>query len=83
MSARAPERPPHFGHSPGIGLHEEPLIHPANETPLVPGMVLCIEPTHVDPARGGFHIEDTIVVTDGAPRLLPDAIPTGRMAVIA
>ncbi len=74
---------PHFGHSLGIGLHEEPLIHPANFTPLEPGMVLCIEPTHADPALGGFHIEDTIVVTDGAPRLLSDAVPTERMAVIA
>ena len=76
-------RKPHFGHSLGIGLYEEPLIHPANRTPLAPGMVLCIEPTHVDPAIGGFHIEDTIVVTDGAPRLLSDAVPTERMAVIA
>ncbi|MHB8647767.1 MAG: M24 family metallopeptidase [Thermomicrobiales bacterium] len=74
---------PHFGHSLGIGLHEEPLIHPANRTPLAPGMVLCIEPTHADPALGGFHIEDTIVVTDGAPRLLSDAFPTDRMVVIA
>lgn len=74
---------PHFGHSLGIGLHEEPLIHPANRTVLAPGMVLCIEPTHADPAIGGFHIEDTIVVTDGAPRLLSDAVPTDRMAVIA
>jgi Xaa-Pro aminopeptidase len=76
-------RQPHFGHSLGIGLHEEPLIHPANRTPLEPGIVLCIEPTHVDPARGGFHVEDTIVVTAGAPRLLSDAVPTERMAVIA
>jgi Xaa-Pro aminopeptidase len=50
---------------------------------LAPGMVLCIEPTHVDPAIGGFHIEDTIVVTEGAPRLLSDAVPTERMVVIA
>ncbi len=76
-------RKPHFGHSLGIGLHEEPLIHPANRTVLEPGMVLCIEPSHVDPAIGGFHIEDTIVVTDGAPRLLSDAAPTGRMVEIA
>ncbi len=76
-------RKPHFGHSLGIGLHEEPLIHPTNQTPLAPGMVLCIEPTHADPALGGFHIEDTIVVTDGAPRLLSDAVPTEHMAVIA
>lgn len=74
---------PHFGHSLGIGLHEEPLIHPANQTVLEPGMVLCIEPTHVDPALGGFHVEDTIVVTEGAPRLLSDAVPTERMVVIA
>jgi Xaa-Pro aminopeptidase len=76
-------RKPHFGHSLGIGLHEEPLIHPANPTVLEPGMVLCIEPTHADPALGGFHIEDTIVITDSAPRLLSDAVPTERMTVIA
>lgn len=76
-------RKPHFGHSLGIGLHEEPLIHPTNQTPLAPGMVLCIEPTHADPALGGFHIENTIVVTDGAPRLLSGAVPTEHMAVIA
>lgn len=38
----------------------------------MPGMVLCIEPTHADPALGDFHIEDTSVVTDGTPRLLSD-----------
>ena len=75
-------RKPHFGHSLGIGLHEEPLIHPANQTILEPGMVLCIEPTHADPALGGFHIEDTIVVTNGAPRLLSDAVSTERITVI-
>ncbi len=74
---------PHFGHSLGIGLHEEPLIHPASQTVLEPGMVLCIEPTHADPALGGFHIEDTVVVTDDAPRLLSNAVPTEQMVVIA
>jgi Xaa-Pro aminopeptidase len=56
---------PHVGHGIGVGLHEPPLLEPANATPLRPGMVLCIEPLAViESRREGYHTEDLVVVTD-------------------
>jgi Xaa-Pro aminopeptidase len=67
---------PHIGHGMGIGLHEAPMIHPGNDTPLQPGMVLNIEPMVALPARQeAYHIEDLLLVTDAAPRLLTTPQP--------
>lgn len=56
-------RMPHIGHSLGLGLHENPMLHPANHTPLLAGMVIAIEP--IVRLRDGsiLHVEDQVVVT--------------------
>jgi Xaa-Pro aminopeptidase len=61
----------------GIGLHEAPMIRPANHTPIEVGMVLNIEP-HVSVAerRESYHIEDLVVVTENGCRLLTTPQPT-------
>ncbi|MGQ0568247.1 MAG: M24 family metallopeptidase, partial [Armatimonadota bacterium] len=57
-----PMRRPHIGHSLGIGLHEHPLIAPAEETVLAPGMCMSIEPNHMIPATEKYHVEDLVLI---------------------
>jgi Xaa-Pro aminopeptidase len=56
---------PHVGHGIGIGPHEAPILHPGNEHPLLPGMVINVEPIlfHQD-RREAYHTEDLVLVTD-------------------
>lgn len=61
---------PHIGHSLGIGLHEHPLLMPGDPTELAPGMCICIEPNYLIPDVEKYHVEDLILVTEGAPRVL-------------
>ena len=64
---------PHVGHGLGIGLHESPILEPANTSPLRAGMVLNVEPMVVLPDRGEcYHTEDLALVTkDGYELLTP------------
>jgi len=55
-----------LGHGVGLDIHEHPFIRhsvPSNPTPLVPGMVVTIEPGIYIPDLGGIRIEDTVVIT--------------------
>jgi Xaa-Pro dipeptidase len=62
---------PHVGHGLGIGLHEAPILEPANKTPLEAGMVLNVEPMVILPDEGEcYHMEDLALVTDGGYELL-------------
>ncbi len=62
---------PHVGHGLGLGLHEFPLLEPANDAPLEPGMVLNIEPGVMFADREEvYHTEDLALVTDAGYRLL-------------
>lgn len=56
---------PHLGHSIGVGVHERPQLAPSNDTPLVAGTVLNIEPFVAIPEREeGYHTEDLVLVTE-------------------
>ena len=70
---------PHIGHGVGIGLHEYPMLEPRNDAVLEAGMVFYVEPMVVDRASGAFHIEDLVVVTEGAPKILTDVMNTERL----
>lgn len=62
---------PHIGHGMGIGLHEFPMLEPANDIKLQSGMVLNIEPMAVIDARQeAYHTEDLAEVTPRGARLL-------------
>ena len=54
----------------GIGLHEYPLLMPGDETPLMPGMSMAIEPNYLVPEVEKYHVEDLVLVTEGRPRVL-------------
>jgi Xaa-Pro aminopeptidase len=61
------------GHGVGIEIHEPPRVGKDQETVLVPGMVVTIEPGIYIAGKFGIRIEDMVVVTKGAPRVLTPA----------
>jgi Xaa-Pro aminopeptidase len=71
--ARLSFKMPHIGHSLGIGLHESPMLKPQDNTELVPGMVLAVEPLHFEPSGERYHVEDLIEVTATGHRIVSRA----------
>ena len=53
-----------LGHGVGIDIHEEPVLSPRNERPLVAGNVVTVEPGIYLPGECGMRVEDFGVVTD-------------------
>jgi Xaa-Pro aminopeptidase len=72
----------HVGHSTGIALHENPRLQALDQTVLEPGMVIAAEPIVVDEDRCIYHIEDLVLVTDGAPEILSNRTNTERLIEI-
>jgi len=73
---------PFICHSLGVGQHEFPVMTPFAQEHYEPGMVFMLEPMGIDPKVGGFSIEDMILITEGGPKLLSDAVGTEEMIVI-
>lgn len=64
---------PHVGHGIGIGAHEAPILHPGNDDPLLPGMVMNVEPIlFLRDRREAYHTEDLVVVTEDGHLLLTE-----------
>jgi Xaa-Pro aminopeptidase len=70
-----------LGHGLGMQLTEWPSIIPVDNTLLVPGMVLTLEPGIVVNGDKIMVHEENIIVTDGAPRFLSNFQPD-KMRVI-
>ena len=65
------------GHGVGAWWHQqEPYMVPAGRHTLEKGMVVALEP-HI----GHFHLQDMVLITDAAPRLLSPLINTDEMLV--
>jgi Xaa-Pro aminopeptidase len=61
---------PHIGHSMAqIRGHDDPMIQPFDRNPLEPGMTIALEPSFRS-ERERYHIEDLVLITDGAPKIL-------------
>jgi Xaa-Pro aminopeptidase len=73
---------PHIGHSFGIELHESPMLRPGVKTPLVPGMIINIEPIAKDEEGSLYHTEDLVLVTETGFRLLTLGLAPKELPVI-
>jgi Xaa-Pro aminopeptidase len=58
---------PRTGHGIGLDVHEPPSVIEGDETELVPGTVITVEPGVYLPGKFGIRIEDTVIVTDDEP----------------
>jgi Xaa-Pro aminopeptidase len=53
-----------LGHGVGLDIHELPCVSFNDETILLPGMVITIEPGIYLPETGGVRIEDSVLITE-------------------
>lgn len=58
------------GHGVGLEVHERPAAARNAPGQLAPGMTLTIEPGIYVPGKGGVRIEDTLIITEGAPKII-------------
>lgn len=69
-----------LGHGVGLEIHEAPMVGARSTGTIGADMVITVEPGAYLPGRGGVRIEDTLVVSDAAPRVLTEA-PRGLRVV--
>lgn len=67
------------GHGLGLEIHEPPRLGRKDNTPLVAGMVITIEPGAYVRGLGGVRIEDTVLVTKNGCEILT---PTSKELMI-
>ncbi len=72
----------HNGHSVGLQVHEHPLVNPFEDIPYRPGMVSTVETRVRFVGKVGYHMEDLVEITEGAPRILSDAFDNEDIFVI-
>lgn len=53
-----------LGHGVGIQIHEEPVLSPRSDRPLMPGNVVTVEPGIYIPGAFGMRLEDFGIITE-------------------
>jgi Xaa-Pro aminopeptidase len=60
----------HIGHGVGLEVYEMPLLGPNDHTVVEEGMTLEVETPYYEIGSAGLQPEDTVVVTQGSPRII-------------
>ena len=72
----------HNGHSLGLMVHEHPLISPHDDIEYEAGMMTTVETRVRWVDKVGYHMEDLIEVTEGAPVLRSDYFDNEEILVV-
>ncbi|NKB56981.1 MAG: M24 family metallopeptidase [Alphaproteobacteria bacterium] len=72
----------HNGHGIGLQIHEHPLISPHDHIPYEAGMMTTVETRVRWVGKVGYHMEDLIEVTDGAPVVRSDYFDNEELLVV-
>lgn len=72
----------HNGHSLGLNIHEHPIINAQETMPYEPGMITTVETRARWPGELGYHMEDIIEITDGAPIWHATHFPNEELLVV-
>jgi len=72
----------HNGHGIGLQLHEHPLISPHEDIVYAPGMMSTVETRVRWVGKVGYHMEDLIEITEGAPVLRSDYFDNEEILVV-
>jgi Xaa-Pro aminopeptidase len=71
------------GHGIGLDLHEPPYLASSDDSTLMPGMVMGVEPLVYRSGHGfGLQIKDMVAVDEAGARLLSDVTCTDELLVI-
>ncbi|MBS1878142.1 MAG: aminopeptidase P family protein [Actinobacteria bacterium] len=71
-----------IGHGTGLSVHEGFVISEGCNEVLEAGMLINLEPSHIEAGDARYHIEDTLVVTDSGCELLGALLGGPLMEVI-
>ncbi len=72
----------HNGHGIGLQVHEHPLISPHDNTPFETGMMTTVETRVRWVGKVGYHMEDLLEVTEGAPVIRSDYFDNETIFVV-
>jgi Xaa-Pro aminopeptidase len=70
------------GHSTGLAVHEGFEFARGDETELEEGMVVNVEPTHIEAGDARYHIEDSVLITRAGCEVLSRYTPVHELFVI-
>ena len=68
-----------LGHSIGLSIHEGFELSQDSQRVLAAGMILNIEPSHIEPGDARYQIEDSVLISSAGPEVLSTCIDTRRM----
>ena len=72
----------HNGHGIGLFIHEPPLISPHETAPYEPGMMSTVETRVRWVGEVGYHMEDLVEITDGAPIVRSDYFDNEEILIV-